>query len=146
MELSCKRKICPSNPKMHKTISHNAPLCNKTVPISVTKWCVVGHGTGAFWDLWEWSIEFEPNVCIINRPDFAYHVWPKIGNTLRWRHNGHDSVSNHQPRDCFLNRLFRHRSKKTSKLRITGLCVCVGGGIHRGPAILSRPQCVKWTL
>ena len=42
---------------------------------------------------------------------------------LRWRHNGQHSVSNHQPRDCFLNRLFRHRSKKTSKLRVTGLCV-----------------------
>ena len=41
---------------------------------------------------------------------------------LRWRHNGHDSVSNHQPRDCFLNRLFRRRSKKTSKLCVTGLC------------------------
>ena len=24
--------------------------------------------------------------------------------------------------DCLLNRLFRHRSKKTSKLRVTGLC------------------------
>ena len=41
---------------------------------------------------------------------------------LQWRHNGPDSVSNHQPHDCFLNRLFRHRSKKTSKLRVTGLC------------------------
>ena len=43
--------------------------------------------------------------------------------TLRWRHNGRDSVSNHQPDDCLLNRLFRRRSKKTSKLRVTGLCV-----------------------
>ena len=34
----------------------------------------------------------------------------------------HDSVSNHQLHDCFLNRLFRHRSKKTSKLRVAGLC------------------------
>ena len=42
--------------------------------------------------------------------------------TLHWRHNGHDSVSNHQPHDCLLNRLFRRRSKKTSKLRVTGLC------------------------
>ena len=42
--------------------------------------------------------------------------------TLRWRHNGRDSVSNHQPHECFLNRLFRRRSKKTSKLRVTGLC------------------------
>ena len=26
---------------------------------------------------------------------------------LRWRHNGHDAVSNHHPRDCLLNRLFK---------------------------------------
>ena len=38
-----------------------------------------------------------------------------------WRHNGRDSVSNHQSHDCLLNRLFRRRSKKTSKLRVTGL-------------------------
>ena len=44
--------------------------------------------------------------------------WP-----LQWRHNDHDSVSNHQPHGCLLNRLFRRRSKKTSKLRVTGLCV-----------------------
>ena len=32
-------------------------------------------------------------------------------------------VSNHQPHDCLLNRLFRRRSKKTSELPVTGLCV-----------------------
>ena len=42
---------------------------------------------------------------------------------LQWRHNDRDGVSNHQPHDCLLNRLFRRRSKKTSKLRVTGLCV-----------------------
>ena len=41
---------------------------------------------------------------------------------LQWRHNGRDSVSNHQPHDCLLNRLFRRRSRKTPKLRVTGLC------------------------
>ena len=55
-------------------------------------------------------------------------------NSLRWRHNGQDSVSNHQPRDCFLNRLFRHRSKKTSKLRVTGLCVGNSPGTDEFPA------------
>ena len=39
-----------------------------------------------------------------------------------WRHNEHDGVSNHQPHDCLFNRLFRRRSKKISKLRVTGLC------------------------
>ena len=43
--------------------------------------------------------------------------------SLRWRHNERDGVSNHQPHDCSLNHLFRPRSKKTSKLRVTGLCV-----------------------
>ena len=42
--------------------------------------------------------------------------------TLQWRHNEHDGVSNHQPNDCLLNRLFRRSSKKTSKFRVTGLC------------------------
>ena len=43
-------------------------------------------------------------------------------SSLRWRHNGHDGVSNHQPHHCLLNRLFGCRPKKTSKLRVTGLC------------------------
>ena len=42
--------------------------------------------------------------------------------TLHWRHNERDGVSNHQPHDCLLKRLFGRRSMKTSKLRITGLC------------------------
>ena len=52
-------------------------------------------------------------------------VWiiTKAFIVLQWRHNGHDSVSNHQPHECLLNRLFRRRSKKTSKLRVTVLCV-----------------------
>ena len=33
-----------------------------------------------------------------------------------------DCVSNHQRLDCLFSRLFRHRSKKTAKLRVTGLC------------------------
>ena len=41
---------------------------------------------------------------------------------LLWCHNGRDGVSNHQPHDCLLNRLFRPRSKQTSKLRVAGLC------------------------
>ena len=41
---------------------------------------------------------------------------------LQWLHNEHDSLSSHQPHDCLLNHIFRHRSKKTSKLRLTGLC------------------------
>ena len=53
---------------------------------------------------------------------------------LRWGHNGCDSVSNHQPHDCLLNRLFRCRWKKTSKLRVTGLCAGDSPGTGEFPA------------
>ena len=54
--------------------------------------------------------------------------------TLRCHHNGRDSVSNHQPHDCLLNRLFRHRSTKISKVRVTGLCVGNSPGTGEFPA------------
>ena len=53
---------------------------------------------------------------------------------LRWRQNGRDSVSNHQPHDCLLNLLFRRRSKKTSKLRVTCLCARNSPGTGEFPA------------
>ena len=56
------------------------------------------------------------------------------GAALRWRHNGPDSVSNHQPHDRWLKRLFRRRSKKTSKLRVTGLCAGNSPGTGEFPA------------
>ena len=45
----------------------------------------------------------------------------KNHSSLQWRHNGCDGVLNNRRIDCLLNRLFRRRSKKTSKLRDTGL-------------------------
>ena len=48
--------------------------------------------------------------------------------------NGRGSVSNHQPHDCLLYRLFRRRSKKTSKLRVTGLCAGNSPGTGEFPA------------
>ena len=58
-------------------------------------------------------------------------------NASQWRHNDRDSVSNQQPHGCLRNRLFRRRSKKTSKLRVTGLCVGNSPGPvnfpHKGP-------------
>ena len=56
---------------------------------------------------------------------------------LHWRHNDHYGVSNHQPHGCLLSGLFRRRSKKTSKLCVTGLCVGNSPGPvnspHKGP-------------
>ena len=54
--------------------------------------------------------------------------------SLPWHHNEHDDVPNHKSRNCLLNRLFRHRSKQTSKLRVTGLCAGNSPGTCEFPA------------
>ena len=54
--------------------------------------------------------------------------------SLQWRHNGLDSVANHQPHDYLFSRLFGRRSEKTSKLRVTGLCAWNSPGTGEFPA------------
>ena len=86
-----------------------------------------------FWDLVRLILEVWRYTMIFVRMYFqSMHKLP-----LHWRHNDHDGVSNHQPHGCLLNRLFRRRSKKTSKLRVTGLCVGNSPGPvnspHKGP-------------
>ena len=55
--------------------------------------------------------------------------WP-----LQWRHNESDDILSHQPHDCLLKRLFRRRSKKTSNIRVTGLCAGNSAGTGEFPA------------
>ena len=43
-------------------------------------------------------------------------------NSLQWRHNDRDGVSNYWRLDYLLKNMFRRKSKKTSKPRFTGLC------------------------
>ena len=69
-------------------------------------------------------------ICGRKLKNIRYHE----NHTLPWRHNGLDSVSNHQPHHCLLSRLFGRRSKKTSKLRVTGLCAWNSPGTGEFPA------------
>ena len=55
-------------------------------------------------------------------------------HALQWRHNGHGSVSNHQPHDCLPSLLYRRRSKKALKLRVTGICAGNSPGTGKFPA------------
>ena len=57
---------------------------------------------------------------------------------LQWRHNGRDGVSHHQHHNCLLKLLFRHRSKKTSTLHVTGLCARNSLGTSEFPAQMVR--------
>ena len=55
----------------------------------------------------------------------TYTWMPK--NALRWRRNERDVLSNHQPHDCLLNRLFRPRKHQSSA------SLAFVRGIHRWP-------------
>ena len=93
---------------------------------------------------------FQWNCFLIKRVCFAGSVMPwywgdgdslqYLYTTVEWRHNGRDIVWHHQLLDCLLNCLSRRISKKTSKLRVTGLCAGTGefpgspvNSPHKGP-------------
>ena len=59
---------------------------------------------------------------------------PKFLWALLWRYNEREDVPNHLRLNCLLNRSFRRRSKKTSKLRVTGLCEGNLSGTSEFPA------------
>ena len=83
---------------------------------------------GATWQ--SLSASYSPCFVFLNRDKYRIchegeiqsifcelQIWP-----LQWRHNERHGISNHRRLECLLNRLFRCRSKKASKPRVTGLC------------------------
>ena len=80
-----------------------------------------------------------------------YHIGSSItissANTLLRRHYERDGVLNHQPHAGLLNRLFRRRSKKTSKVRFIGFCEGnsrVTGKFTAQRAINAENACIWW--
>ena len=88
----------------------------------------------------------KPSVYVFNFPRFGvlghmgYDEAARHGGadlpikTLQWRHNECDCVSNHQPRDCLLNTLFRRIPKKIPKLCVNALCEGNSPGTSEFPA------------
>ena len=85
---------------------------------------------------------------------FIAHVLFRLQiSTLKWHHNEHDGISSHQRLHCLPSCFFRHRSKKTSKLCLTGLCAGNSPVTGKFPAQkasyagkcsrLMMPSCVK---
>ena len=101
-------------------------------------WCLCGATTSA-------SIMMRETGRSIPRPSWPSKVWYSglvsiwhqdicinhgdLDRSVHWHHNERAVISNHQCLDCLLNRSFRQRWKKTSKLRALA---CVRG-IHRWP-------------
>ena len=110
----------------------NSRLCNAEIIRLCLSKCGYTHLCGINYKC------FSPHYCRCT--SFGCTAAIRCGSAchaLRWRHNDSDGVSNHQPHDCLLNRLFGRISKKTSKLPVTGLCVGNSPGPvnspHKGP-------------
>ena len=98
------QKDMPPFPKPEKlSLSRYARTGCATTSIVLNKWFSV-DGVRSANDEFSWNYQHQHDV------------------TLQWRHNESSGVSNHRRRHCLLNRFFRRRSKKSSKLRVTGLC------------------------
>ena len=67
------------------------------------KWSPDPHSSCWYHRAWQWQANLEYST--------KHSV---TRESLLWRHNGRNGISNHQPNDCLHNRLFRRGSKKTS--------------------------------
>ena len=74
------------------------------------------------WMIRLFVFSFRISVFVGNKFITTWNTGPHWIVSLQRHHNERDGVSNHQPYHCLLNRLFRCRSKKTSKVRVTGFC------------------------
>ena len=83
--------------------------------------------------LWWWGLCL---LTIIRKnlwvPTWCHFRGCKQHTPLQWRHNERDGVSNHQPHDCLLNRLFRRRSNQRKHQSSSSLAFV--RGIHRWPS------------
>ena len=99
----------------------NKPLSEPMMVILLTHICV----TRPQWVKDIFGVFFA-NVSIRSRDSelYSYSRPPSYApaKSLLWNHIEGDGVTNHQRLDCLLGRLFRSTSKKTSKLRVAGLC------------------------
>ena len=86
-------------------------------------------------------------AAIINQPGPSTLDRSVLGMRVHWRHNERDGDSKHRRLHCLLNCWFRRRSKKTSELRVTGLCAgnsSVTGEFHAQNASDGGNVSIRW--
>ena len=81
--------------------------------------CIVLNDIFLFWTKFHWNFFLRVQL-IMGKNQATNHYLNQCSS--QWHHNKCDGVSNHWRLVCLLNRLFRRRSKKISKLWVTGLC------------------------
>ena len=98
------------NKRYHKPLIASYDSIQSIDPWFINSWFITVN---------DWFLKYDKQRCA-----YWWHVVVigKVYIPSQWRHNECDGVSNHQPHHRLLNCLFSCRSKKTSKLHITGLC------------------------
>ena len=102
---NCIRADCRFAPSQWETAS----LCN-----DVSHWLDASLNSAlcssiAWYRLHKIGLYGHPWVIKTTRGRYTPCTMHMIRASLQWRHNGRDSVSNHQPHECLLNCLFRRR-------------------------------------
>ena len=90
----------------------NGKTCkNQTVPHIRSPFQLSWHVDDWFSLLLIHNMNWNTNTVVLKTVVLPRHLTNFIFRSLRWRYNGRDCVSNHQPHNCLLNRLFGRRSK-----------------------------------
>ena len=110
----------------------NSIIGNKFVRV-FNKNATIFSEENTFENVWKMTAILSRSQCVKHDDKVKVSL---VMKALHWCHNGLDSASNHQPHDCLLKRLLRRGSKKTSKLRVTGLCV--GSSPETGESLAQR--------
>ena len=110
---------------IHRGPPHKWPVTRKMFPFDdvIISWHEVSIGTvNGVVPVWHQAItRSNDDTVYYSIARSPSHIEIKV-LTLQWRQNERDGVSNDQGLDFLFSRLFRRRSKKTSNLRVTGLC------------------------
>ena len=105
---------------MHPQFILNAWLATEThfIPTNILRAQNVSLKTNTailVWGIylfWAWIEKFWADTHQTRTYNPKCHTpFPAAPMSLLWRHNGHSSVSNHQPHDCLHSRLLGRRSK-----------------------------------
>ena len=96
--------------KLHKSMRHKAWLsycdrCEYSSQNWAGSWLKHKDRLSRYWD------SLYKNKMSVRRLAFIMRIFI----SLQWRHNGSDSVLNHQPHDCLFNCLFREQIKENIK-------------------------------
>ena len=94
----------------------------------------LGKDTHESWDSQSKNVKFrETTIWSDVRRDNSMTTLSAKMCTLQWRHKELAGISNHQPHDFLLNRLFTRRSKKTSPWPVWGIHRWPANTPHKGP-------------